>query len=119
MCREGLTVVTLLHWHMHLAIQLANLVNVQTVDLFHVWSLSHGSWYCNSIDQDSLGAAAHLRPKPSSVITSQGSRLAPRLRRRLTEPVLEPDRADARVLPGRQRPIGEHAAEVARVDVRH
>src|SRR4029077_18221676 len=69
MCREGLTVVTLLHWHMHLAIQLANLVNVQTVDLFHVWSLSHGSWYCNSIDQDSLGAAAHLgtRGAPESV----------------------------------------------------
>src|SRR4029077_13096848 len=71
-------------WHMHLAIQLANLVNVQTVDLFHVWSLSHDSWYCNSIDQDFLGAAAHFgtRGAPGSVAscryrgTSPGSSTA-------------------------------------------
>src|SRR5215470_1754091 len=48
-----------------------------------------------------------------------GSRLAARLGRRLTEPVLEPDRADARVLPGCERPIGEEAPEIARVDVWH
>src|SRR5215472_7912256 len=48
-----------------------------------------------------------------------GSRLAARLGRRLTEPVLEPDRADARVLPGCERPIGKEAPEVARVHVRH
>src|SRR5215475_361938 len=41
------------------------------------------------------------------------------LGRRLTEPVLEPDRADARVLPGCERPIGEEAPEIARADVRH